>query len=396
MAIAFVQSVFAGANGASDVTTASFSTTTGNLLHADAFNYDQQGAYSSVISNGGAGSTFTPNGAEYDAVQVHTHGGYARLRSARLNNITGSGSESVQYNLTGGGYPTVVVAEISGQDATSPLDIYEPSTILTDFTTGAASYTTSASSSANGIAFAGFVQDNSGQVYSVGSGWTLNQSQGSFGTQPLTQYKAISGTGTITAPVGTTATGADIVDLGVLITSYKEAGGGGGTTTITMAQASWLWTGQAANLNRKTILTLALGAWVWTGRAATIDARRILTLVQGAWAWAGQAATIDARTVVTLAQAAWVWTGRAVGINAKTILTLAQSAWVWTGRAATIVSAGAIIMALAAWTWTGRAAAFNVKRIIALAQASWLWAARAIGGLGSAVYQGLLTLLGVG
>lgn len=59
-----------------------------------------------------------------------------------------------------------------------------------------------------------------------------------------------------------------------------------------------------------TNITLAQASWVWTGRVPSVNAKTMIALAQGAWAWAGQAPAINAKTMTTLAQAAWRWTGR--------------------------------------------------------------------------------------
>lgn len=65
------------------------------------------------------------------------------------------------------------------------------------------------------------------------------------------------------------------------------AAGGNVPTNITLAQASWVWTGQAITIDAKTMIALAQGAWTWTGRAASLNAKNMITLAQGVWRWTG-------------------------------------------------------------------------------------------------------------
>lgn len=69
----------------------------------------------------------------------------------------------------------------------------------------------------------------------------------------------------------------------------------------------------AAGGNVPTNITLAQASWLWTGRALTVDAKTMITLAQGAWSWAGQAASMNIKTMTTLAQATWRWTGIPIG-----------------------------------------------------------------------------------
>jgi len=126
----------------------------------------------------------------------------------------------------------------------------------------------------------------------------------------------------------------------------------GGTTTVTLAQASWSWTGNAANVNAKSMLALAQATWAWTGNAAGIDARSDLTLAQALWPWTGFPANVAGNAAVTLAQAAWDWIGNAAAVNAKAAVTLAQAAWTWTAAAPEIATV--VTLRKAAWQWVGR------------------------------------------
>lgn len=66
-------------------------------------------------------------------------------------------------------------------------------------------------------------------------------------------------------------------------------------------------------VNTPTIITMAQASWVWTGRAPTVNARTTILLAQAAWTWTGRAANINARNVITMAQAVWRWTGQPIG-----------------------------------------------------------------------------------
>lgn len=68
---------------------------------------------------------------------------------------------------------------------------------------------------------------------------------------------------------------------------FVGSAGGNVPTNITLAQASWVWAGQAITIDAKTMITLAQGAWTWTGRAASLNAKNMITLAQGVWRWTG-------------------------------------------------------------------------------------------------------------
>lgn len=59
-----------------------------------------------------------------------------------------------------------------------------------------------------------------------------------------------------------------------------------------------------------TNITLAQASWLWTGRVPTVNAQTGIALAQASWAWAGRAASVNAKTMITMGQAAWYWFGR--------------------------------------------------------------------------------------
>jgi len=181
------------------------------------------------------------------------------------------------------------------------------------------------------------------------------------GTSPptLTAYQNGVQIGTITdaAASFTTQTLAGLLAHGGgavsnVLRDYESDALGGGSTTVTLAQASWSWTGNAANVNAKSMLALAQAAWAWTGNAAGIDARSDLTLAQALWPWTGFPANVAGNAAVTLAQAAWDWIGIAAAVNAKAAVTLAQAAWDWIGNAPAIATV--VTLRKATWQWVGR------------------------------------------
>lgn len=76
------------------------------------------------------------------------------------------------------------------------------------------------------------------------------------------------------------------------------AGGGNVPTNITLAQASWLWTGRAVGVNAKTMIALAQAVWTWTGFATAINAKTMIKLGQASWQWVGRPLAGAAGTVI--------------------------------------------------------------------------------------------------
>lgn len=72
--------------------------------------------------------------------------------------------------------------------------------------------------------------------------------------------------------------------------SYRKPAAAGGNTplTVTLGQASWVWTGFATKTDFRLGVTLGQALWAWTGFGASTDFKLGLTLGQAVWSWAGK------------------------------------------------------------------------------------------------------------
>lgn len=224
MPIGVVQSVSVAGSAVTGVNTGAINTTTGNLIHVDlSFNTSQ--GFSSFGDM--AGNTFataiSPFGTTDGVINVNQRSLYAKNAIGLTGNI---------YNLTltGAGFPTILVTEISGVDLSSPLDLAEHGDVVAPGLNPTVSFTTSGTTSqANEIAMAGL--SNSTVGFTVGaqdSNYTTqnNQTFGGGGfCNAENASRVLSATGTQTyAP---TLTGAfTVAGVHMWIVTYKGAGGG--------------------------------------------------------------------------------------------------------------------------------------------------------------------------
>ena len=226
MSIAVVQTVGAtGANVAS-VSTGAVSTTTGNLIHVDQVAYNGDPSLPGTFSDT-AGNTFTG----IDTV-FHDATTSIDYQSKYVASATGNASNVYTLVLSGSGYCSFSITEISGQSA-SPLDLHERgsvgSTLSPSFTT------TGTTAQANEIACAGISEDAIGfVVVTEASGWTNSFNDFSLeDTRLNTAHKVLSSTGTVTY----NPTTAPSAPQTMWIVTYKAAGGSGETGTAALAVA---------------------------------------------------------------------------------------------------------------------------------------------------------------
>lgn len=74
--------------------------------------------------------------------------------------------------------------------------------------------------------------------------------------------------------------------------------GGNVPTNVTLAQASWAWTGRAPSVNAKTMIALVAASVVATGFAAGIDAKTMIAMAQATWQWIGRPLAGTAASVI--------------------------------------------------------------------------------------------------
>ena len=70
------------------------------------------------------------------------------------------------------------------------------------------------------------------------------------------------------------------------------AAGGAGTYTLTCDVGAYVYTGQAATLNRGITLSCAAGAYTYAGQAATLNRGITLACAAGAYVYVGNDATL--------------------------------------------------------------------------------------------------------
>jgi hypothetical protein len=210
MSIAVAQSVKATGSAVTSLTSPAMSTTSGNLLVAD-FSWFQPSSYYSSMSDS-LGQTW------FAAASV-TSGVHTNIEQDYSKNITGNASFTVTLNLSGSGYPSMVVREVSGADTSSPLD--RTATVDTGATTSPTAGPTGTTSQANEMLLGFGTNDSGVNSYSVSTPWTQDQeidyAAGQIGTIAAHQNITSIGTPSFSWRLANSAEGIGI------ITTWKEA-----------------------------------------------------------------------------------------------------------------------------------------------------------------------------
>lgn len=128
----------------------------------------------------------------------------------------------------------------------------------------------------------------------------------------------------------------------------------GGATTITIAQASYLWSPAALGVNAKTQTTITQTPLRWAPGTLTANAKTQITAARQPWAWTPTPLATNQKTQAAIAQQPWVWSASPLPANQKTQTTLAQAVWRWTSQALVVGQPMLFTLARVAWFWRGR------------------------------------------
>lgn len=192
MALAHVQANGAQAANASSVTTASFTSTSGNLLVVTASWYANQAGPAATPISDSKGNTWTAAFAET------TNGEGDAIRQWYAKNISGGTSHTITFTLTGSGFPTICFSEISGAETEAPLD---KTAVGTDTTSPHTSPATATTAQADEILIGSFDSAGSPPLgIGVTNGYTAANIQDNANFEPGAQeYKIVAATGAYTA-----------------------------------------------------------------------------------------------------------------------------------------------------------------------------------------------------
>lgn len=214
-ALAFVQKVSCAASASDTCTTASITTTTGNLIVVGA-GY-QEDAFVSITDN--KSNTYIEAIAEVACCSA-TNKGQQRYKA------NASGGASHTFTLTGASgsfYGEISVAEISGAATASPLD---KTMTGTETSTDHSSGSTATTSQANEILIGfGTSRDGATLTTDTGAGWTeIDRYEATANIPLITGYRIVSATGTYAY----TYTSSPSLEAVQGISTWKEAAAGGG------------------------------------------------------------------------------------------------------------------------------------------------------------------------
>lgn len=189
-AIAHVQTIKAIGNAASaTLTTATFTSTSGNLLVACC---QWSGAATFTSIGDSKSNTWTQVGTE------GSNGVKCRMYYAK--NITGGASHTVNFVQTNSptAFPLLFVTEFSGLDTAAPFDVQAQNT---GSSTAPNSGTTATRSRASSVLFAQVANNSSGTItYTAGSGYTIptngSEGNGASNATGAVEYQIVSAVGT--------------------------------------------------------------------------------------------------------------------------------------------------------------------------------------------------------
>lgn len=220
MALVVVQHTGASGQAVSSLSITGLSITAGNLLHVtlDQF-FNTTGGTVSDNAGGGSGNTYATALAQYTQQFTNT---YSTALYAK--NCIGGGSVTLTVSLTSADFPQLSITEISGADASSPLDLHETTSSNTGF--GPTFTTSGTTATANEIVFGHIAQDFNGITFTEDSNFSTaydDHSEAHINCHIATRIVSATGTQTY-AP---TSTGAASW-LNMDIVTYKAASGASG------------------------------------------------------------------------------------------------------------------------------------------------------------------------
>lgn len=207
--IAVVQSVSAAGSVVSSITTANITTTPANLIIGDT-NFYPTGSFLSFTDS--KSNSYTNN--------IPEHGSVVGGREEYNENIAGGSSHNFTLTLSGVGYPTIAVTEVSGH-AASPFDksaIVEDASGTTH-TTASTGTLSQAAELAIGMGYPSSTSD-----LSVSAPWTQLENISNNGSHGgiITAYQIVSAN---TALTFTFVTSVSLLSVGQ-ISTWKQAAGG--------------------------------------------------------------------------------------------------------------------------------------------------------------------------
>lgn len=317
MTIAFVQNkVGTEVSGGSSIVESFTSSVTANNLIIAAIN----------IFGGDVGSVADNKGNTWHfASQIDDSGNSGGVTELWYTIATTGGSSfTVTYTpLSGVVFGFMDIAEFSGINTSSPLDVHVP---RTQTMSGGE---TSLSSDASGtlaqaselvIVTVNFIDGVVDVTATTPTGFSDlgTHANGSTTINADTAYKIVNSTSTITAtwPIDSTASSGDTTLS--IIASFKAA-----ATAYTLDATS--------------------KAYTWSVTAATLRCARKISAATKAYTWSVTAASLIAGRKIVAASKAYTWNATAITIKRTYVAALASRAYIWSATAATLVVTTATI-----------------------------------------------------
>ncbi len=215
MGIVVVQTAIAAASSASSVTaTFASPTTSGNLVVAECAHYPNNGFFR--VTDNGSGNSWP------DAVP-EVVGSILAARQVYCNGINGRSGHAITLELTGSGFPDIIVYEVAGQAAGGPDKVAGGSVPMTLANTPYDGPDTATTTQANALLLGHATDDTlAAQTLSCASPWTQDRVQAHTGSVVgiLGGSRIVSATGAYHFTAQSDANGS--VGL-FLISAWKEA-----------------------------------------------------------------------------------------------------------------------------------------------------------------------------
>jgi hypothetical protein len=154
------------------------------------------------------------------------------------------------------------------------------------------------------------------------------------------------------------------------------AAGGGPTYTLTAAAGAFTSLGQAVGLRFNRKVTAASGAFTMSGKAAGLLLGRKLTAASGSFALSGKAAGLLLGRKLTAASGAFVFSGKAAnlvfsGSGATYTLTAASGSFSVAGQSAGLLFGRKLTAAQGTFSLSGQAAGLRLNRLLTAARGTF-------------------------
>lgn len=194
----------------------------------------------------------------------------------------------------------------------------------------------------------------------VGHTWTASAPPPDAAQSSIIAYSLTAAQGTFSY-TGQAALFYAGTDLAAAQGAFTYTGQAAGLTRAFLSpggQATFTYTGQAANLLRGLVLVAAQGSFSYSGQTATMQPGIGITGALGTFAYTGQAANLLYGRNMAAGQGTFALSGQTSNLTYRAILTAAQGTFSYSGQASNLLRGAILAAANGSYSYSGQAVGF--------------------------------------